>query len=203
MPEIAFSGEDELSEALARKCVQDRLPEFAFMSWRPAQGGRGAVEAKFASYAETAHHVYLIVMLDLDSAACPPSVRSDLLQSSGVLVLPDKMVLSIVAREAEAWVLGDSERLANFLSVPKASIPVAPESLPRPKEELLRLAGRSNQRLKQELCPRPGTAAKVGPGYNSVLGRFVQDCWRPQVASERCVTLKRTLSRLSALTGGR
>lgn len=196
---IAFSGEDTLSEALARRCVSHTLPETEFCSMRPNQGGNAAVRDKFSSYLQTARGYPFLVILDLDDLACPPALRAELLRRAGATDLPQSFVLSVVAREAEAWVLGDRTSLASFLAVDLAMLPVAPEHLPDPKATLVQI-GRNSRTYRADLCPRAGTSAKVGAGYNDVLSDFVQSHWRPDVAALSCPTLQRTLERLRRLT---
>jgi len=195
---ILFIGEDQLSEALARRCVKHVLPDFEFASIRPGQGGRSGVESKFNSYLGTARGAPVFVMLDLDDAECPPSARHDLLSRHHVQDLPGRFILSIVRHESEAWLLGDQQRLSQFLGVVETAFPARPEELFDPKEALVSLASQS-RKFKRGLCPAPNTSAKVGPDYNYVLEQFVSARWRPEVAATICPTLNRTLNRLENL----
>ena len=196
IPTIFFSGEDILAEALAARCVAHSLPDFQFCSIRPGQGGRSGVEAKLESYIGTARSIPFLVMLDLDDAPCPPGLRSSLLRKAKTIALPSKMVLSVVTRESEAWILGDAERLANFLGIDAHRVPASPENLRDPKKVVVQLAEFSRQ-YKREICPEPDN--KVGPGYNDVLRKFVREQWRPDISAQNCPSLTRTLDRLASL----
>jgi hypothetical protein len=199
-PVIAFSGEDELSEALARRCVAHTLPDTDFLSWRPAQGGKEAVKNKFPTYLRSAAAYRFLVMLDLDNTACPPSLRAQLLDKAHIEDLPRNLLLVIVKREAESWVLGDRDRLADFFGVDAARVPLQPEDLADPKAVLVHIARRSVA-YRRDFCPKQGTSSKVGVGYNDILKDFVRNHWRPDVAANSCATLRRTLERLQNMNG--
>ena len=195
---IAFSGEDALSESLAICCVRHTLPDFEVLPMRPQQGGRTAVEKNFASYVGTAKSLPFFVLLDLDDALCPPTARASILKRASVSNLPKYMIFSIIRRESEAWILGDPERLSQFLEVERRFFPDAPEILTDPKSDLIRIA-RKSRRLRREICPPRASSATVGAGYNYVLGDFINRLWRPDIAATVCPTLERTLHRLKAL----
>lgn len=197
---IAFSGEDELSEALARRCVSHALPATQFLCWRPAQGGKEAVKDKFPGYLRSAVEYPFLVMLDLDNIACPPSLRAQLLERAQMEDLPRNLLLAVVKREAESWVLGDRDRLAGFFGVDPARVPLHPEDLADPKAVLVQIARRSFA-YRRDFCPKKGTSAKVGTGYNDILKDFVRNHWRPDVAANSCATLRRTLERLQNMNG--
>lgn len=197
---ISFSGEDELSEALARRCVAHSLPHTSFFSMRPSQGGKDGVMSKFGSYIDSAAAYHFLVMIDLDHVSCPPSLRTALLRQAHASTIPPRMVLSIAKPEVEAWILGDREKLAEFFGIGTDVVPYQPEELPDPKATLVQLARRSRA-YKQDFCPRVGTTSKVGIGYNDILRDFVRDFWRPEVAANECGTLRRTLHRLQEMNG--
>jgi hypothetical protein len=197
---ISFSGEDGLSEALARRCVAYSLPDSDFHSMRPAQGGKEAVKVKFPSYLRSATAYRFFVMLDLDDVSCAPALRAELLGSANVADLPRNLVLAVVKREAEAWVLGDRDSLARFLDVKSAIIPQRPEELADPKATLVQIARRSVV-YRKDFCPKKGTTSKVGAGYNDIVSDFVRNHWRPDVAANTCGTLHRTLERLRNMNG--
>ena len=88
-------------------------------------------------------------------------------------------------REVEAWLLADAARLGRFLGVPAARIPLSPDTLRNPKQEMVNLARRSRSRsIREDLVPRPEGGRQVGPAYTSRLIEFVQGAangWRPAV----------------------
>lgn len=195
---IYFSGEDAIHEALARRCVEFCLGDLQFESVRPYQGGKDAVIAKFPSYCSTARIIPLIVFLDLDDAICPPSARSNLLTRFNLPDLPPLAHLAYLVRESEAWILGDSSGLSNFLEVTPRIVVVNPEGLADPKQALIDLA-RLSPKYADDVCPAIGATSKVGPSYNAVMSEFISRHWRPEVAAENCPSLMRTLTRLSGM----
>lgn len=195
---IGFSGEDELSEALAQRCVAHVLPEITFYSMRPRQGGVSGVRKQFGTYVATANHFPILVMIDLDKEDCPPSVRSGLLATHRISALPRQLILSIVKRESEAWLLGDSDGIAEYLGVPDRDITGSPEELADPKVAIIELA-QTSPRYRDEICPDKKGDAKVGPGFNFRLSEFVKRQWNVETAADRCPTLMRTLERLNNL----
>lgn len=195
---IWFSGEDELSETLAQRCVKHVLPDVTFHSIRPRQGGISGVKKQFGTYVATANNFPILVMMDLDAEHCPPSARSNLLAKHNIADLPRQLVLSIVKRESEAWVLGDSDGIAQYLGIPNRDITGSPEELADPKVAIIDLA-RTSVRYRDEICPDAKSDAKVGPGFNFRLTEFVKREWNVETAAERCPTLMRTLERLNNL----
>ncbi len=195
---IGFSGEDELSEALARRCVEHVFPDITFHSMRPRQGGISGVKKQFRKYVTTANSYPILVMIDLDAEECPPSARSGLLAEHNIAELPRQLILSIIKREAEAWLLGDSNGIAEYLGIPNRDITERPEELADPKVAIIDLA-RTSARYRDEICPDARGDAKVGPGFNFRLTEFVRHQWDVETAAERCPTLMRTLERLRNL----
>jgi hypothetical protein len=196
---LFFSGEDVLAEALASRCVLQVLPDFHFQSIRPFQGGKDwLLKYKMPGYFATAERVPFLLMIDQDAGDCPPSVRAEILRFANRQGIPAKLVLSVVTRESEAWLLGDGEMLAGFLDIDSVQIPTSPESENDPKSVLLSCANFS-QRYREEICPTNACHSRVGPGYNAVLSAFVRENWRPLEAAKRCPSLKRTLDRLEQL----
>lgn len=195
---IAFSGEDALSEAVAYKCVNKALPGWEFQSWRPRQGGSSGVRQNFQSYVKTAATQPVVVMIDLDDAECPPTLKAQLLAQARVRQVPPRLVLAIVKREVESWLLGDRQTLSDFLGISPNLIRANPEELIDPKTELVELA-KNSKMYRNELCPKPNISAKVGVAYNDVLSLFVSRHWNPTEAAQHCPSLQRILERLRRL----
>ena len=97
-------------------------------------------------------------------------------------------------REVEAWLLGDGERIAEFLGLHVSRIPSQPELLDDPKLTIVNLARRSRRRdIRTDMVPSPESGRQVGPAYTSRLVEFVSH-WRPDAASERCKSLSRAMA---------
>lgn len=160
------------------------------------QRGKGNLDKKIKGYNNAAKFGPWLVLRDMDhDAECPPELKQKLLPK------PSKqMVFGIAVREIEAWIMADSERLADFLSIRRALVPVQPESLEDPKSELVRLAGKSRKRdIREDMVPRPESGASEGPAYASRLAEFAANKWRPGMAAGRCESLKYCIERLKRL----
>jgi len=158
------------------------------------RSGKAQVLKRIAGYNQAAVRSPWLVIVDLDS---------DFEQGvdAEVAWLPTSspgMAFVVAVREIESWILGDAERVANFLGVSRDKIPLAPESLQDPKEHLINLATASRYRaIREGLVPRAGSRASVGPLYASEIRRFGEEAWRPEVAREVCPSLDRMLNRLT------
>jgi len=156
-------------------------------------GGKPNLDKKLHGYNQAAKGWYWLVLRDLDhDADCAPTLLNLLLPQ------PNKMMmLRIVVREIESWLLGDRERFSQFIGVDAAAIPSEPEILDDPKGKVIQLAKRSRKRnIRKDMAPRQGSGAKEGPAYASCLAEFADNHWRPDVASLSCDSLKRCLDRM-------
>ena len=146
-----------------------------------------------------ARYVPYIVLADLDhSADCAPTAVANWLPRPS-----EGMRLRVAVRAAEAWLLADAERLAGFLHVSGALIPHDPDSVDDPKAELVRLARRSSKpAILEDMVPRQGGGARIGPSYASRIIEFVEVAdqpWRPEVAALHSDSLRRCIAALEAL----
>ena len=163
------------------------------------RNGKAYILQRLAGYNHSARFRHWVVVLDLDNDAnCAPEILPRWLAQPSRL-----MRLRVAVRESEAWLLGDRERLATYLSVPAARIPVNPETVPDPKLAIVNLARQSRRRaIREDIVPREGSGQSVGPAYSSRMVEFVQDPargWRPDVAANSCDSLHRCIQALSGL----
>lgn len=152
--------------------------------------GKRSLLAKVRGYNQAAQRSPWMVIVDMDRefpCATPFLTRW----------LPDRaqyMCIRIAIQEIEAWLLADRARIARFLGVAGSLVPRAPESLPDPKQTIVRLARRSRSRLIREgVVPRPGSGRDVGPAYTAELSRYVEKEWRPAEASQKAPSLRRAI----------
>lgn len=159
------------------------------------KNGKADLLRKLPRYNQAAfHYGRWLAVVDLDhDRDCAPLFVSDTLPAASV-----GMRYRVAVRAIEAWLLADAERLAQYLGVSLALFPRDPDRDDHPKRTLVNLAQRSRKRaIRQEMAPRPGSGALVGPGYLSRVQDFVS-VWRPQVAQERSESLRRCLLSLEA-----
>jgi hypothetical protein len=193
---ITLAFEDALSEALAEKVLADVGGPLRIGSRLPGQGAGRLRKMVGNLNAAASRAMPVLLLTDLDQASCAPAlIRAWLAHGKS----PD-LIFRVAVREAEAWVLADSERFARFLGVGENRIPADPEALADPKRTLLALV-RTCKRgsLKREMLPAKGAMSPMGLGYNSLLCGFVRSEWRSSEASLRSASLRRTRLRIAEL----
>lgn len=137
-----------------------------------------------------------LMLVDLDNdAECAPSFRD--------AWLPDPaphLCFWVAVREVEAWLMADAESLANYLSVSQNRIPRTPESIERPKDEMVNLCRRAPRReIREDMVPRQNNGRRVGPAYASRLIEYVENKWRPEIAANHSDSLRRAILCLERL----
>lgn len=157
--------------------------------------GKQDLLKRLTSYNEAARWSPWLVLVDLDNEPCVASARSAWLASPS-----EYMCFRIAVREAEAWLLADREKAAEFLAVSVARIPPDPDLLPDPKRKIVDLARSSRSRaVRHDLVPSATSGASVGPAYPAEIRRYAETLWRPTVAAESSPSLARCLRRVRAL----
>jgi hypothetical protein len=199
---LEIAVEDELSESVARRLVQDRGDKF-YVSYVYRRGGYGYLRNTIRGWNRASQSRPMLVITDLDDQVCPASLRESWL---GTDPLEPNLLFRVAVREVEAWLLADWESLLRFLHVPKRAArnlppPDSTESVPNPKAELVRLATFSSRReIRQQIVPGPNSTARQGPEYNSKLNSFVSLDWDLSRASKRSSSLRRTIERLTSFS---
>lgn len=194
---------DGAVEGLVDEAVLTRLAEYTGLLLGTVYGkqGKKPLLARLQGYNGGAAFKPWCVLVDLNAdPRCPADVLREWLPSPAQL-----MRLRIVVREIEAWLFGDRERLAAFLSVPLRRVPEMQERVANPKEAMVALARQSRRKeIREDMAPRPGSGRTVGAGYTSRLIEFVnhpQLAWRPEVAANSVDSLRRCIDRLQELKG--
>jgi hypothetical protein len=157
--------------------------------------GKAHLDRKVSGYNKAAKRWHWLVLRDLDGdAECAPDLRHLLLPE------PEKLMeFRIVVRAIEAWLLADRSSLAKFFRVSEKRVPLDPEQLVDPKGAMIQLCSLSRRRdLKEDMLPRRGSGARVGPAYASRLAEFAEKEWRPRVAAKSSDSLHRCIKRLDA-----
>ncbi len=189
---LAF--EDGLTESLTFKILRSISTPYATRTIYN-RGGNGYLRQTINGFNNAAKGTPFLVGTDLDDYECPPALINDWLTRAK----HHNLLVRVAVREAEAWVLADRERFADFLGIRVASVPEDAESLQNPKEVLIQLARTSKKRrLRDDICPPPNSTRRVGPNYNASLGGFVSESWDPTVARLNSHSLDRTIARLIA-----
>lgn len=123
---------------------------------------------------------------------CPPEVKENILPHCS-----SKMVIRVVVRELESWLIADECGLASYLGISVRRIPREPEMLNDPKQTLVNLARRArNKLIRESIVPVQGVSSMVGAGYVSAIDEFVKVYWNIENAKRRSNSLRRCLNRL-------
>lgn len=188
-------------EGLVDEEVLRRLVEYVGAFPGPVHGkhGKQYLRQRLDGYNQAARFSPWVVLVDLNNDAhCAPPLRQAWLPRPAA-----RMCFRVAVRAVEAWLLADRERIAGFLRVPVARIPVDPESVNDPKRFTVDLARHSvNRDIREDMVPRPGSGRAVGPAYTSRIIEFVSDRqvgWRPAVAARSANSLRRCLDCLRNL----
>ena len=192
---VYYCVEDPLSKAVVERLLLELLDGVDLTELQPNQGGYGWIKKKLNKYCALAQHHFVVILTDLDSAECPPSLKADWMNKANVNdSLPEKMSFNIAVTEVEAWLLADHQNLSNYLGIPANKLP-SDTQITNPKEFLLRcVESHGNRDAKTELLP--SGAARVGLGYNAYLSRFALAHWDFNDASQRNASLHRMVERI-------
>ena len=200
---IYYCIEDELSRAVAERLIDDYCPSGTIATeLGQAHGGFGYIKKNLRKFRDLSLRCPVLILVDLDRGLCAPSLRSSWLTSENILEpLPAGMIFCIAQTEIESWLLADTDGISSFLKVSPAKFRHNIEmSVVDCKEYLVELAkGSPNTEVRNDLSPSPKSMAATGINYNFKLSQFVVDVWDPQRAAENSLSLKRAISKLSAL----
>lgn len=193
MQSVCVATEGLIDTAVVRRVCREVELEIAAV-----YGGNGKdhLDGALSGYNAAARHGSWLVLRDLDTDAdCAPNLRKRLLAFPA-----PGMEFRIAVREIEAWLIADLQSFAQYFSVPPVRVTNNPESIRRPKEYLVNLVRRSRSRtIRDDVVPREGSKARVGPGYAGWMIEFASTVWSPHEASVRSDSLKRCLERLSRI----
>ncbi|MEC5214728.1 hypothetical protein RCH06_003297 [Polaromonas sp. CG_9.5] len=192
---LALGTEDELSEAMGKRLLKEA--GYALEPSPVLRGdGFGYLRSKMDSWCQMAARKPVLLLTDLDMKACPMAVRNDWM---GARKPPENLVLRIVVREIESWVLADHDALRTLIGN-RGTLPPDPDALADPKEYLLRLIAKQAPRhIREDLVAEKGAIASQGIGYNAHFGEWVRTQWSPARAADRSQSLRRARIRIGEL----
>lgn len=191
---------DSLVEGILDEAVAQRLIRHTGHQVGTTYGKQGIsyLQQKVAGFNVRARYgnpILLLVDFADTRLSCPPEVPVSWLSDQ-----TSKLLLRVVVREIESWLLADQQGIARLLGISLRHLPANPESLDDPKQTLINLARRSRRsRIRQSLAPQPGISAVVGPGYTGVMSAFAFEQWDVEVARQHSASLDRCLTRLSEI----
>jgi hypothetical protein len=159
--------------------------------------GKPYVLGRLPNYNQAARYMPWFVVIDLDmDTECPSEAIAKWLPNPA-----NGMCCRIAVRSIEAWLMADREKMAEFLHVPLSKIPYNPEIDPNPKNTLINIARQSHHKdIRDDIVPRSGSGAKVGPLYTARLTEFTEQFWRPDFAANHSTSVRRCIAALSKLS---
>lgn len=191
---VVLVVEDPLSEAVMRKVIATASPHLEVD--RPiVTRGSGTMRTHVPRYRTACRALPHILVADLDSASCPPTMREDWQLGHA----SDRLLFNVAVREIEAWVMADQVGVAELLGIARHRVPIHPELERNAKQSLVNLARRCrNRRLRDELVPAQGAVNPIGPVYNARMSQFVADVWDLSRARRSSPSLARAADRIAA-----
>lgn len=188
---ICVATEGVIDTVVARRICQEVDLEIAAVH---GERGKDRLDHSLNGYNAAARHGVWFVLRDLNTDAdCAPYLRRKLLATPS-----QGMVFRIAVHEIESWLLADQMSFARYFSVSYGLVTKTPEAIPDPKDYLVNVVRRSRSRkVREDVVPRDGSAARVGRGYTSRLIDYVRSAWSPTAASDRSDSLSRCLNRLA------
>lgn len=160
--------------------------------------GKGQILKSLPRYNAAAkfENWFILVDLDKDAECASKAIEIWLPKPSHEI----GMHFRVAVRALEAWLMADSEHLADFLQVSPSKLPLYPDKENYPKQSLVNIARRSkSKQIREDMVPRQNASSIVGLGYAARLNEFTQKHWRPNEARQRSESLHRCMKALSEL----
>lgn len=194
--QLILVTEDIPSEAVAQRLLGHIDPDANFNSI--GRGGIGYVQSKLRGLNRAAPGIRIVAIADRDSTQrCPIETIGTWL---GGLERHRNLVVRMAEMEIESWIMADREGIADFLEIPLNRVPQFPDAIADAKRELVNISRLSRSRsIREQMCPAANAARVVGPGYNSLVERFVRANWRPLRALPNSPSLRRAELRIREL----
>jgi hypothetical protein len=187
--------EGPTDEPVARKLLEHVGLEVGTIYGRK---GKAYLLERVPIYNQAAHFTPWFVLVDLDmDEQCPSQAIQHWLSHPASC-----MRFRVAVRSVEAWLMADRESMASFLAVSTSKIPQQPDLEPNPKQTLINIARTSRSKsIREDLVPRQGSGAKVGPLYLTRLTDFTTQQWEPAKGAMHSQSLRRCIHALSTLNG--
>jgi hypothetical protein len=201
---VFYCIEDEVSRSVAERLILEFCPNGTqFQELGKAYGGYGYIKANLRKFVDLSQRSPVLVITDLDRAACAPSLRTNWFQSAGLPQdLPNDFLFCIAKTEIESWLMADINGMAELLEISAALISRELEhTVQDAKEHLVGLAKRSrSSKVRKDYTPSSKSKANTGINYNYLLANFAAKDWNPLEAANNSVSLSRAIDRLSVAT---
>lgn len=194
MPSITLAVEDVLSERVMLRMLAQLRGDIVATA-KIGFKGNAYLRRIACGLNKAARGSGFILLTDQDNPEnCPAMLISEWLSGDD---LHPNLLFRVAVMEVESWLLADRIAIADFLGVPIARLPENADSLANPKQFLVNLARSSNRsNVRDDLVPKPGGTAQVGPNYNGRLAEFLEANWSCKRARSHSDSLKRAVRRI-------
>lgn len=113
----------------------------------------------------------------------------------GASLVSETLLVRIAVRAVESWLLADHDGVREYFAT--SAVVSDPETALRPKRELVGACRRSRtRRIRDEMVPRDGSGAALGPGYANCVYEFARDHRDPVAAAVNAPSLARAIERM-------
>lgn len=187
--------EDPLGTALGTRLLEEAGIEVKQVL---GQQGNGWLRKNARKLNQASATIPVVMLADQDApTTCPLATISKYL---GTDERQEQFILRVCVLEAESWVLADARSFSALIGCRWEAVPQEPDTIPDPKEYLVRLAAAGrNRAVRRDLVPAKGSTARVGPGYNATLREFVETRWDSGAAARASPSLARAMAAISDL----
>ncbi|MHB8405531.1 MAG: hypothetical protein ACYDCJ_08930 [Gammaproteobacteria bacterium] len=192
---------DALVEGASDEIVARRLVTHTGHTFGTCFGKKGCrfLQSKITGFAKRVEYggnstLVLVDYMDFNYV-CPAALVAEWVPNR-----PRQMLLRVVVRELESWLLADRNGLSRHLGISAALVPDNPDNDVDPKRSLINLARRSRRTwIRNAYVPKVGVSSSVGPGYLTQIEQYVLKDWDPERARIRSPSLNNCLLRLTDL----
>lgn len=187
--------EDPLGTALGTRLLEEAGIEVTQVL---GEKGNGWLRKNARKLNQASATIPVVMLTDQDApTACPLAIIEKYL---GTDERKERFILRVCVLEAESWVLADARSFSALIGCRWEAVPHEPDTIPDPKEHLVRLAAAGkNRAVRRDLVPAKGSTAKVGPSYNATLREFVETRWDSGAAAQASPSLARAVTAISRL----
>ncbi len=184
--------EDVLTASVIKRLVNEFNNRIA-ISQEINANGFGRIKRDILKYNKAAKNMPFLIITDLDKKECAVSLINDWFNNSEKEA---DLIFRVAVREIDAWILADRQGIANALIVSADIIPLEPDKIDDPKNQLMQIAKRSKSREIREEFPPKDAFARQGPLYNRLLTNFVTKEWNLAEAKKHSKSLEKAYNAL-------
>jgi hypothetical protein len=194
---ITLATEDELSETILRVIIDRSGRSFNIAPHCLRHSGKDYLMRIVKGLNKSANSTPYLLLTDLDSAECPPVLLQDWLP----VPRHPNLLFRVAVHQVESWVLAHRQAFAECFSIPIGKIPIDVDTIPNSKKFLIDLVRKSTiKQIRDDIVPKQGSTAKIGPNYNGRLCRFLINNWDVREAKRSSESLRRLIDKIHSFS---